>query len=284
MPAAEAYRSPSERLGAALIRIVAGLGFVFLLAPIAAIVPLSFNGVSYLSYPLQGFSLEWYAAVFAPKPWMPALWNSVTIGLATTLLATTVGTLAAYGLGFAEFPGKRWIAGLLISPMVAPIVITALAVYLAFAPFGLVQSFWGLVLAHTVLAIPFVVITVTATLHGFDRNMVRAAASLGAGPLTAFRTVTLPLTAPGILSGAVFAFVTSFDDVVVALFLAGPEQFTVPRRMFNALRDKLDPSIVALAVFLVAISVLLLATMELLRWRTERLRNRPIAADDAETA
>jgi putative spermidine/putrescine transport system permease protein len=127
------------------------------------------------------------------------------------------------------------------------------------------------------LAIPFVVITVTATLHGFDRNMVRAAASLGAGPLSAFFTVTMPLTAPGILSGAVFAFVTSFDEVVVALFLAGPEQFTVPRRMFNALRDKLDPSIVALAVFLVSVSVLLLVTMELLRWRSERLRQRQVA-------
>lgn len=274
MAVAKPYRSPADRLGAALIRIAAGLGFVFMLAPILAIIPLSFNGSSFLSYPLQGFSWQWYEAVFAPQPWMPALWNSVTIGLATTVLATVTGTLAAYGLSYTDFPGKRLIGALLISPMVVPLVITAVAVYLAFAPFGLVRSFAGLVLAHTVLAIPFVVITVTATLHGFDRNMVRAAASLGAGPLTGFFTVTMPLTMPGILSGAVFAFVTSFDEVVVALFLAGPEQFTVPRRMFNALRDKLDPSIVALAVFLVLISVLLLVTVELLRWRSERLRQR----------
>ncbi len=268
------YRSPINRLGLAVVRVAAGLGFVFMLAPILAIMPLSFNGSSFLSYPLLGFSWQWYEAVFAPTPWMPALWNSVTIGLATTVLATTVGTLAAYGLAYADFPGNRLVTALLISPMVVPLVITALAIYLAFAPFGLVRSFPGLVLAHTVLAIPFVVITVTATLHGFDRNMVRAANSLGAGPLTAFYTVTMPLTAPGILSGAVFAFVTSFDEVVVALFLAGPEQFTVPRRMFNALRDKLDPSIVALAVFLVSVSVLLLGTMEVLRWRSERLRHR----------
>ena len=274
MAVAKPYRSPGDRAGAALIRIAAGLGFVFLLAPILAIIPLSFNGSSFLSYPLQGFSWQWYDAVFASKPWMPALWNSVTIGLATTVVATTTGTLAAYGLSYTDFPGKKLVMALLISPMVVPLVITAVAVYLAFAPFGLVRSFAGLVLAHTVLAIPFVVITVTATLHGFDRNMVRAAASLGAGPLTAFFTVTMPLTMPGILSGAVFAFVTSFDEVVVALFLAGPEQFTVPRRMFNALRDKLDPSIVALAVFLVLISILLLVTMELLRWRSERLRQR----------
>lgn len=276
MTVARPYRAPADRFGAAVIRIVAGLGFLFLLLPILAIIPLSFNGVSYLSYPLRGVSLEWYAAVFAPTPWMPALWNSVAIAVATTVLATTVGTLAAYGLSYAEFRGRRWIAGLMISPMVVPIVITALAIYLAFAPFGLVHTFIGLVLAHTVIAIPFVVITVSATLHGFDRNMVRAATSLGASPLTGFFTVTLPLTAPGVLSGAVFAFVTSFDDVVIALFLAGPEQFTVPRRMFNALRDKLDPSIVALAVFLVAITVLLLATMEFLRWRTDRLRNQPL--------
>jgi putative spermidine/putrescine transport system permease protein len=270
--------SLGHRCGGAAVRIVAGLGFAFMLLPILAIMPLSFNGISYLSYPLRGVSWQWYAAVFAPTPWVPALWNSVTIALATTVLATAVGTSAAYGLAYAAFPGKRLVAALLISPMVVPIVITALAIYLAFARFGLVQSFAGIVLAHTVLAVPFVVITVGATLHGFDRNMVRAAASLGAGPLTAFRTVTLPLTAPGVLAGAVFAFVTSFDDVVVALFLAGPAQFTVPRRMFNALRDKLDPSIIALAVFLILVSVLLLGTVELLRWRTERLRGRTQAA------
>jgi putative spermidine/putrescine transport system permease protein len=269
------YRAPLDRIGAGLVRTLAGLGFVFMLAPILAVMPLSFNGGQYLSYPLQGWSWQWYEAVFAPHPWMPALWNSVVIGLATTVLATTIGTLAAYGLSYTDFAGKRAIGALLISPMIVPIVITALAVYLAFAPFGLVNTFTGLVLAHTVLAVPFVVITVTATLHGFDRNMVRAAASLGASPVAAFATVTLPLTAPGILSGAVFAFVTSFDDVVVALFLAGPTQFTVPRRMFDALRDKLDPSIVALAVFLVAISVALLVAIELLRWRSERLRSRP---------
>jgi putative spermidine/putrescine transport system permease protein len=253
---------------------VAGCGFAFMLAPILAIIPLSFNSGSYLTYPLQGFSLRWYEAVFAPTPWMPALWNSLTIGGSVMVLATVLGTLAAYGLNYADFPGKTLVAVLLISPLVVPIVITALAIYIAFVPWGLVNSFTGLVLAHTVLAIPFVVITVSATLQGFDRTMPRAAASLGAGPLTSFFTVTLPLIAPGIVAGAVFAFVTSFDEVVVALFMAGPEQFTVPRRMFDALRDKLNPSIIALAVSLVTISTLLMVVMELLRWRTERLRGR----------
>lgn len=276
MAAPRAWRSPASRLGVAALRVVAGCGFLFMLAPILAIIPLSFNGGSYLSYPLQGFSWQWYAAVFAPTPWIPALWNSLAIGGAVMVLGTVIGTLAAYGLNYADFPGKRLVAVLLISPMVVPIVITALAVYIAFVPLHLVNSYLGLVLAHTVLAIPFVVITVSATLQGFDRTMPRAAASLGAGPLTAFRTVTLPLTAPGIMAGAVFAFVTSFDEVVVALFMAGPTQFTVPRRMFDALRDKLDPSIIALAVSLVAVSVALLVVMEALRWRGERLRNRRI--------
>ncbi|MCB1741563.1 MAG: ABC transporter permease [Gammaproteobacteria bacterium] len=270
------YRPTGERLLGSLVRVIAGLGFVFLLAPIIAVLPLSVNGGIYLGYPLQGLSLRWYEAVFAPTPWMPALRNSLIIAFFTTVLATVIGTLAAYGLAYAEFRFKRLIMGLLISPMVVPLVITALAVYLAFAGYGLVHTLLGLVLAHTVLAIPFVVITVSATLHGFDRNMVRAAASLGAAPLTAFTSVTLPLIAPGIVSGAVFAFVTSFDDVVVALFLAGPEQFTVPRRMFTALRDKLDPSIVALATVLIVISIALLLVVELLRWRSERLRARPV--------
>jgi putative spermidine/putrescine transport system permease protein len=274
MATPRAYRPPSVRFGAAVLRIVAGCGFAFMLVPILAIIPLSFNGGSFLSYPLQGLSWRWYEAVFAPTPWMPALWNSLTIGGAVMLLGTVIGTLAAYGLNFADFPGKRLVAVLLISPMVVPIVITALAIYIAFVPLHLVNSYAGLVIAHTVLAIPFVVITVSATLQGFDRTMPRAAASLGAGPLVGFWTVTLPLTAPGILAGAVFAFVTSFDEVVVALFMAGPTQFTVPRRMFDALRDKLDPSIIALAVSLVVISTLLLVVMEVLRWRTETLRNR----------
>jgi putative spermidine/putrescine transport system permease protein len=275
-PIAEPYRTPGQRLGQSLVRLAGALGFFFLLAPILAVIPLSVNDGSFLSYPLQGISGRWYEAVFAPTPWMPALHNSLVVAAATTVLATVAGTLAAYGLAFADFRFKQVVMALLISPMVVPIVIIALAVYLGFARYGLVHTFTGLVLAHTMLAIPFVVITVSATLHGFDANMVRAAASLGAGPLSAFRTVTMPLIAPGILSGAVFAFVTSFDDVVVAMFLAGPGQFTVPRRMFNALRDKLDPSIVALAVCLLAVSIALFIVVELLRWRGERLRSRAV--------
>ena len=149
-------------------------------------------------------------------------------------------------------------------------MITALAAYFMFARIGLVGTFTGMILAHTVLAVPFVVITVTATLQGFDRNMVRAAQSLGAHPLAAFFGVTLPLIMPGVISGAIFAFVTSFDEIVVALFIAAPAQFTLPRQLFSGLRDNLDPSIVAVATLLLAVSVMLMGLIELLRWRAER--------------
>ena len=160
---------------------------------------------------------------------------------------------------------------LLISPMMVPWVITALAAYFVFARVGLAGSFTGMILAHTVLAVPFVVITVTATLQGFDRNLVRAAQSLGARPITAFFGVTLPLILPGVVSGAIFAFVTSFDEIVVALFIASPAQFTLPRQLFSGLRDNLDPSIVAIATLLIVVSIALMAVVELLRWRSERL-------------
>jgi putative spermidine/putrescine transport system permease protein len=182
-----------------------------------------------------------------------------------------LGTLAAYGLTSVEFRLKPVVMALLISPMMVPLVITALAAYFAFSRLGLIHSLAGMILAHTVLAVPFVVITVSATLQGFDRNLVRAAESLGANPLTAFFGVTLPLIMPGVVSGAIFAFVTSFDEIVVALFIAAPGQFTLPRQLFSGLRDNLDPSIVAIATLLIAVSISLMAAVELLRWRSERL-------------
>ena len=229
---------------------------------------------SLLNYLLPGVSLKWFEVIFQPYPWMLSLQNSVIIACATTLLATFLGTLAAYGLTSVEFRLKPLVMALLISPMMVPLVITALAAYFLFARMGLAGTFTGMILAHTVLAVPFVVITVTATLQGFDRNMVRAAQSLGAPPLRAFFKVTLPLIMPGVISGAIFAFVTSFDEVVVALFIASPAQFTLPRQLFSGLRDNLDPSIVAIATLLIVISVSLMAVAELLRWRAEKLGRR----------
>ena len=256
------------------LRAICTLGFVFLLGPIIIIIPISFSSSSFLSYPLPGLSTRWYEAVLEPFPWMFAVENSIIVAVATTIIATILGTLAAYGLTRADFPGKALIFGLLISPLAVPLVITALGLYFFFARIGLLQTHIGLIVAQVVLATPFVVITVSATLKGFDWNLVRAAESLGASPLGAFFQVTLPLIMPGVLAGAIFAFVTSLDEIVVALFISGPAQSTLPRQLFTGLRDQLDPSIVAIASMLIAVSVTILIIVEFLHWRNDRLQSK----------
>ena len=256
------------------LRAICALGFVFLLGPIIIIIPISFSSSSFLNYPLPGLSSRWYEAVLEPYPWMFAVENSMIVAVSTTIIATILGTLAAYGLTRADFPGKAFVFGVLISPLAVPLVISALGFYFFFARIGLVQTHVGLIIAHVVLAVPFVVITVSATLQGFDWNLVRAAESLGARPLAAFFQVTLPLIMPGVVSGAIFAFVTSLDEVVVALFITGPAQITLPRQLFTGLRDQLDPSIVAIATLLIVVSIALLIVVELLHWRTDQIRSK----------
>lgn len=237
------YMSPVERLWFYSLRILCGLVLLFLVLPVLVIVPLSFNSGTFLVYPLQGFSLRWYADFFQSAEWMRSLTNSMIVAPAATLLAMVFGTLAAIGLTRGEFRGKALVMSLMISPMVVPVVIIGVASYLFFAPLGLGNSYLSLIVVHAVLGVPFVIITVSATLQGFNYNLVRAAASLGAPPLTTFFRVTLPLIAPGVISGALFAFATSFDEVVVTLFLAGPEQATLPRQMFSGIRENLSPTI-----------------------------------------
>ena len=244
----------------------------FLILPILVIVPLSFSSGSFLNFPLPGLSLRWYQELLGSERWLSSLRNSVVVACAATLLATVLGTLAALGLQRARFPGRSLLLALVISPMVVPLVIVAVGVYFFYAPLGLTGSLIGLTLAHTALAVPFVVITVSATLQGFDATLSRAAASLGADPATAFFRVTLPIILPGVVSGALFAFVTSFDEVVVALFLTGPQERTLPRQMFDGIRENISPVIAAAATLLIALSVLLMTVMEALRRRGERLR------------
>ncbi len=266
------YMSPVERAWYYALRILCALVLLFLIVPVLVIVPLSFNSGSFLVYPLQGFSLRWYEALFTSADWMRSLKNSLLIAPAATLLAVVLGTLAAVGLTRAEFRGKALLMTVLISPMVVPVVIIGVASYLFFAPLGMGNSYLSLILVHAVLGVPFVIITVSATLQGFNYNLVRVAASLGASPLTAFFRVTLPLIAPGVISGSLFAFATSFDEVVVTLFLAGPEQITLPLQMFSGIRENLSPTIAAAATLLIGFSIALLLTLEWLRGRAEKLR------------
>jgi putative spermidine/putrescine transport system permease protein len=266
------YASPLERAWFWIFRIFCGAVLVFLIAPILVVMPLSFNAEPYFTYPMPGLSLQWYQDLAANPQWQLGIRNSLIVGACATALATTLGTLAALGLSRRNFPFRTLVMSLLISPMIVPVVITAVGMYFFYSDLGLTNTLPGLVLAHTALATPFVVITVTATLTSFDHSMTRAAANLGASPWVGFRRVTLPLILPGVISGALFAFVTSFDEVVVVLFIAGPEQRTLPRQMFAGIREQISPTILAAATILVLISIALLTTIELLRRRSERLR------------
>ena len=261
-----------ERAARAALWLAAGLGLAFLMLPILAILPLSINDAQFLAYPLRGVSLRWYEAFFTDGRWMSSLRNSAVIGLAAAVLATALGTLAAIGLWLADFPGKRTVTALLLSPIIVPIVIYAVGLYFVFSPLGLTASFTGLILAHAALGAPFVVVTVGAALSTFDRTLLRAAASLGASPVLAVRRVMLPLIAPGVAFGALLAFARPLEEVVVVLIVGGPEQRTLPREMFSGLRENISPTIAAAATILILVSVLLLGAVEVLRRRAERLR------------
>ena len=187
-------------------------------------------------------------------------------------MATSIGTLAAIGLSRSEMPYRRPIMALLISPMIVPLVITASGLFYFYSQIGIAKSYTGLILSPAILGTPFVIITVTATLAGFDNNLTRAAANLGAGPIRTFFKVQMPLILPGVISGGLFAFITSFDEVVVVLQLADVRQRTIPRQMFSGIREQISPTILAVATILVILSIAILTTVELLRRRSERLR------------
>ena len=265
---------PGSRIGRMAYLAVCALIFAFLIAPILVIVPLSFNAQPYFTFTEgmlrldpEAWSLRWYRQILTDDVWRRALANSLFIGAASTVLATVLGTLAALGLSSPAMPARRLTTGLLISPMVTPLIISATGMFFFYSTLGLSQTHVGLILAHAALGTPFVVITVTAALSAFDTNLTRAAASLGADPLVIFRRVQLPLIAPGVVSGALFAFAASFDEVVVVLFMAGEGQRTLPRQMWAGIREQISPAILAVATFLIVFAVLLLLTVDWLRRR-----------------
>ena len=258
-----------------------GLVFFFLIAPLFVILPLSFNAEQYIHFSAkmlaldpEGFSLRWYEdMIYGTKnPWGLATKNSLIIAFFATIGSTILGTVAALGLSSRHMPYKAAFMALLISPMIVPLIISGTAIFFFMAKVGLAATHTGIILSHIILGTPFVVITVTATLSGFDHSVTRAAASLGSNPVNTFMKITLPLIMPGVISGALFAFVTSFDEVVVVLFLAGLENTTIPIQMWVGLREQLSPTIMAVATCLIVMSTLILVTAELLRRRSERLR------------
>ncbi len=273
------YASAGERAWYYSYRVICGLIFLFLIIPIIVIVPLSFNAEPYFTFTKDmlslnpaGYSLRWYHALLSSEEWLRSIRNSFFISTSSAIIATSLGTIAALGLSRPHMPGRGFITAVLISPMIVPLIITAAALFSFYARINLAQTFFSIIMAHVVLGTPFVVITVTASLSGFDQQLIRAAQSLGANQVTTFFKIILPLLLPGVIAGALFAFITSLDEVVVVLFLAGPEQTPMTVRMFSGLREEISPTILALASILVGISIVLLTSMEMLRRRTDRQR------------
>ncbi len=274
-----AYASPLEKTWYYTFRIICGAIFVFLIGPIFVILPLSFNAEPYftftpemLSFDPAGYSLRWYEDFWNDTSWQQAVKNSFIIAIFATIISTFLGTLAALGLSRPEMPYRSAWMALLISPMIVPLIISAAGMYFFYSRIGLASTHIGVILAHAVLGTPFVVITVTATMVGFDRSLIRAAQNLGANPTTTFFRIIVPLILPGVISGGLFAFITSFDEVVVVLFVGSVEQRTIPWAMFSGIREQISPTILAVATILICISVLMLLTLEWLRRRNERLR------------
>jgi len=226
---------------------------VFLAAPLAVVVPISFSAAKYLTFPPPGWSLQWYERYFGSREWMSATGRSFEVALLTMVAATVVGTAAALALR-RPFRGRALVRLIVLAPLVVPVIIVAIAVYGLYARLKMVGTLHGLVLAHTVLALPFVVVVVSATLHGFDETLELAAQNLGANRWQTFRLVTLPLIRPGVVSGGLLAFVTSFDEVVVAIFVSGTQAATLPKQMWDGIRTEIDPTVAAVSSLLIGVT------------------------------
>lgn len=257
-PASETQVTHLSRLW---LYAVAALVMAFLIVPIFIVIPMSFSDSRFLQFPPQGFSLRWYESYFGSAEWLRATRVSFLVALLTTLLATPVGIAAAYGLHVSGFRFAKALHVALITPLIIPVVILGVGIFYLYVRLGLVNEIPGIVLAHSILAIPFVLVTVSSGLKQYDLNQERVARSLGASRLTAFRTITLPQIKSSIFAGALLAFITSLDEVVIALFIAGGPNATLTRRMFTGLRDEVDPTIAAISSLLIVFSILLLGLM-----------------------
>ncbi|MET4121946.1 putative spermidine/putrescine transport system permease protein [Bradyrhizobium sp. JR1.5] len=260
-------------IAARLVPLLLALILLFLALPIVVVFLLSFSSVSYLTFPPPGFSLRWYAAYFGSADWLQSTWLSIWVAASVVALSTILGTLAA--IGIARLPSAiRTIAlALIFSPMIVPGIVVAIGIYYAFSRYGLIGSPGAIVIAHTCLAVPFVVTSVSASVAAIDPSLEQAAMGLGATPGSTLRQVTLPLIRPGIFVGALFAFITSFDEVIVSLFLSGSGAVTLPRRMWDNILFQIDPTIAAVSTLTTILTAVLLFAAHVLRRRTEQLRN-----------
>lgn len=248
-----------------IIWVIAGLIIAFLIFPVIVIIPMAFSSANYLTFPPPGFSTQWWREFFSRPDWTTATINSFKVAILCTIISTILGTAASFTLVRKKFRGKNLVYTVLLSPMIIPSIIWAVSVYFFFAPMHLVGSWVAIALNHVVAAMPFVVIVISGNLKSFDINLEHAAATLGAGKLTTFFRITFPLIKPGLLTAALFSFMTSFDELLIALYLSGQTARTLPRRMWDGLRYEINPTIPVASTFLICLTLLILLAIMLSR-------------------
>jgi ABC-type spermidine/putrescine transport system permease subunit II len=239
------------------MRLVCWLVLACLAAPSLVVIPMAFSDSVYMDFPSSGLSLQWFQQFFTDPQWQRATWRSLRIALAVTFVATSMATMAVLSLAKLKGPARRVAFSLIISPMIIPVIAYSIAIYGIYSKLGLIGTDIGLIVAHTVLAIPFPFLTIAASYANYDRTLSKAAASSGAPPYKSFFLITLPMIRPGIVAGALFAFLTSFDEVIVAIFIGGV-QSTLPKMMFDSIRFELSPVLAAIATLLILITSLFL--------------------------
>jgi len=255
-----------------LLYLFGALVLFFMVLPSIIVIPMSFSDSIMMKFPPDTFSLRWYRAFLGKAEWTDAFWLSVKLGVGVMGLSTVLGVLAALGLVRGRFRGRELLRGFLISPMIIPVVVTALAMYYFFAELKLTGSPWSLLASHTCMATPIVIVIVSATLQNLNPNLEKAAQILGATPRRAFFQIVLPIIQPGVIVGGLFAFILSFDEVVIAAFIGGYRPATLPKRMFENVRDEMDPTVAAISTLLVLISIILLLIVGQLNRRAQRLK------------
>lgn len=255
----------AHRLQSFLLYVACGLVFLFLILPIFIVIPISFSSATYLQFPPPGFSLKWYYNYFSSRTWIDATILSLQVASMSTIIATTLGTLLALFIVRGNLKGKNLIFFFTVSPMIVPLIIIAIAIYFFYAKLHIIGTVSGLVAAHTVLAIPYVLVIVSTTLKGFDETLERASLSLGANPLKTFFLITLPVIKPGLISAALFAFIVSFDELVLAIFITGTSAVTLPKRMWEGIRFEIDPTVAAVSSLLIVLSTTLLVLVTFIR-------------------
>lgn len=250
-----------------LLYIFVAIILIFLIAPILIIIPLSLSSSPFFIFPPKEYSLRWFENFFAQSQWVDAFFKSLQVAVMTSILATSLGIMAALAVSRLDFKGKQIFMGIMVLPIVVPLIVVGIAVYRFYSEIQLVGSTVGLVLAHSLLALPIVFVTILARLKGFDRNMELAAMNLGSTPIGAFFKVTLPIIKPAVFSSALFAFITSLDEIVVTIFIGGSQNPTLPKVMWEQMRSQIDPTIAAASSLLIVATVVLFTSQSILKAR-----------------